>query len=68
MTAAGDGDAMRMLVVDDEAEIADMLAEYFTLEGFEVTCANSGSEALAVAPRGFDIILLDVNMPGMDGF
>lgn len=59
---------MRMLVVDDEAEIADMLAEYFTLEGFEVTCANSGSEALVAAPRGFDIILLDVNMPGMDGF
>ena len=59
---------MRMLVVDDEAEIADMLAEYFTLEGFEVTCANSGSEALAVVSRGFDIILLDVNMPGMDGF
>ena len=59
---------MRMLVVDDEAEIADMLAEFFMREGFVVTCANCGSVALVAAPRGFDIILLVVNMPGMDGF
>lgn len=62
--------AMRMLVVDDEVDIANMLAEYFRMEGYDVTCANSGAEALAAASAGAapDIMLLDVNMPGMDGF
>ena len=61
---------MRMLVVDDEVDIANMLAEYFRMEGYDVTCANSGTEALAAASAGAapDIMLLDVNMPGMDGF
>ena len=61
---------MRMLVVDDEVDIANMLAEYFRMEGYEVVCANSGTEALAAASTGVapDIMLLDVNMPGMDGF
>lgn len=61
---------MRMLVVDDEVDIANMLAEYFRMEGYEVVCANSGAEALAAASAGVapDIMLLDVNMPGMDGF
>lgn len=62
--------AMRMLVGDDEVDIANMLAEYFRMEGYDVTCANSGAEALAAASAGAapDIMLLDVNMPGMDGF
>lgn len=62
--------AMRMLVVDDEVDIANMLAEYFRMEGYDVTCANSGAEALAAASAGAapDIMLLDVNMPGVDGF
>lgn len=61
---------MRMLVVDDEVDIANMLAEYFRMEGYDVTCANSGTEALAAASTSVapDIMLLDVNMPGMDGF
>lgn len=61
---------MRMLVVDDEVDIANMLSEYFRMEGYEVVCANSGAEALAAASAGVapDIMLLDVNMPGMDGF
>lgn len=61
---------MHMLVVDDEVDIANMLAEYFRMEGCEVTTAHSGAEALAAASAesALDIILLDVNMPGMDGF
>ena len=43
---------MRMLVVDDEVDIANMLAEYFRMEGYEVVCANSGAEALAAASAG----------------
>ncbi|MFR2950821.1 MAG: hypothetical protein ACLTKG_05565 [Collinsella intestinalis] len=34
---------LRMLVVDDEVDIANMLAEYFRMEGYEVVCANSGA-------------------------
>ncbi len=36
--------AMRMLVADDEVDIANMLAEYFRMEGYDVTCANSGQK------------------------
>lgn len=61
---------MNMLVVDDEADIANMLAEYFRMEGYDVTTANSGEGALRAVSQGPapDIMLLDVNMPGMDGF
>lgn len=61
---------MHMLVVDDEVDIANMLAEYFRMEGYEVTTAHNGAEALAAASAesALGIILLDVNMPGMDGF
>lgn len=61
----------RMLVADDEVDIADMLAEYFRMEGFEVVTAHNGASVLdivSVTATRFDIILLDVNMPGMDGF
>ncbi|MDO4437640.1 MAG: response regulator transcription factor [Coriobacteriaceae bacterium] len=65
---------MRMLVVDDEVDIANMLAEYFRMEGHDVVVAQDGASALEAVSAGkgghgaFDIILLDVNMPGMDGF
>lgn len=61
---------MNMLVVDDEVDIANMLAEFFRMEGYEVSVAHDGPPALAAASSGPapDIMLLDVNMPGMDGF
>lgn len=61
---------MNMLVVDDEVDIANMLAEFFCMEGYEVSVAHDGPSALAAASSGPapDIMLLDVNMPGMDGF
>ncbi len=61
---------MRMLVVDDEEAIANMLAEFFRMEGYEVASVGSGAAALEAVSSGLrpDIILLDVNMPGMDGF
>ena len=60
----------RLLVVDDERAIADMLAEYFELRGYQVDTAYSGIDALRAASADTppDLILLDVNMPGMDGF
>jgi DNA-binding NtrC family response regulator len=57
-----------ILVVDDEPLIRDTLAEYLTQEGFTVAAYASGEEALATASgRRFDVVLCDVQLPGMDG-
>ena len=51
MPSGDGGRVMRMLVVDDEADIANMLAEYFRMEGYEVTAANDGPTALRRSHR-----------------
>jgi CheY-like chemotaxis protein len=58
-----------VLVVDDYADVREMYADYLKFEGFRVTTAATGPEALesARAERP-DVILMDVTMPGMDGF
>jgi DNA-binding NtrC family response regulator len=58
----------RMLVVDDEKSVRDLLAEYLNEYGYEVTCAANGRDALkAYKEMPFDIILSDLNMAPMDG-
>jgi len=60
---------MTILVVDDEAESRALLTTILTAEGYEVRPADGGELALAsVAVRRPDLILLDVRMPGIDGF
>ncbi|MEN6439614.1 MAG: response regulator [Syntrophobacter sp.] len=57
-----------VLIVDDEAEFAETLAERLRLRGFTPHVANSGEEALSLVARGVaNIMLLDLKMPGMDG-
>ncbi len=59
----------RILVVDDEASNRLLLEAILTAEGHEVVLAASGDEALArIAEGAIDVVLLDVLMPGMDGF
>jgi two-component system cell cycle response regulator len=59
----------RVLVVDDIPTNVKLLEARLTAEYFEVSSASSGPEALAACARGdVDIVLLDVMMPGMDGF
>ena len=59
----------RLLVVDDEPNIVDLLATSLRFAGFEVATARNGSEALRVAPDFRpDLLVLDVMMPGIDGF
>lgn len=60
--------AYKILVVDDEADIRSLLQDLFTPKGYQVLTAGSGSQALALCSHNPDLILLDVNMPGMDGF
>jgi signal transduction histidine kinase/DNA-binding response OmpR family regulator len=61
--------ARRVLVVDDDADVRELMARYLSREGFAVECAASGPEGLAAAAaRKPDVITLDVLMPGMDGW
>lgn len=57
----------RLLIVDDDKDIRDMLRTCFALEGYEVMTAAGGAEALRLAGQGPDLILLDINMPDIDG-
>lgn len=58
----------RVLVVDDEAEIREMLAEYLGSHGFEVLTAENGVSMRALLAKSApDVVLLDVNLPGEDG-
>ena len=58
----------RILVVDDEPEVGELVAEILTREGYEATVAQSGEEALGlIRTRRFAAIVSDLRMPGMDG-
>jgi CheY-like chemotaxis protein len=58
-----------VLIVEDEADIRDSLAEILVMEGYEVVTAENGSHGLAVATRVRPtLILLDLLMPEMDGW
>lgn len=59
----------RILVVDDEATTRISLAELLRLEGYDVSVAASGEDALEIIDRNppFDLMVLDIKMPGMDG-
>ncbi len=58
----------RMLIVDDEQDICECLQQHFSAQGFNVTLAFSGEEALERLGRTeADIILLDVLLPGLSG-
>lgn len=60
--------ALKIMVVDDEETICEALAAWFTKDGYQVETATSGRQALErLADNYFDIFLLDIKMPGMDG-
>ncbi len=56
----------KLLIVDDEQGIVDMMKSYFEWQ-YEVLTAYNGREAMVRAAQKPDLILLDINMPGMDG-
>lgn len=59
----------RILIIEDEEAIADLEKDYLELSGFEVKICNTGDEGLQTALREeFDLIVLDLMLPGLDGF
>ena len=60
---------MRILLVDDDAELCSLLGEFLRREGFEVDCEHEGNRGLEKALQpGVDLLVLDVMLPGIDGF
>ncbi len=61
--------ARKILIVDDESDIRDELAEFLTHKGYDVVQSEDGSSAWAeFEARGADLILTDLKMPRMDGY
>jgi len=57
----------KILIVDDEQDIVTLLRDYFEISGYTVLTAMNGIDALKKAGQNPDIILLDINMPDIDG-
>ena len=59
----------KILVVEDDFDIRELLQNFLQEAGYEVTIANDGMEAISIfSDRQFDLILLDVMLPKIDGF
>ena len=60
---------MRLLLVEDDASIAESVATYLRRAAFSVDVAASGEEALTLKTiHEYDLVILDISLPGMDGF
>lgn len=57
----------KILVVEDEKKIADIVKSYLERDGFSVSVANTGQAALRAIKNNFDLIILDLMLPDMDG-
>lgn len=57
----------KLLIVDDEPDVVSLIRDYFELNGYETEVAHNGEEAIEHAMQQPDLILLDINMPQMDG-
>ncbi|HXF84239.1 MAG TPA: response regulator [Anaerolineales bacterium] len=61
--------ATKIIVIDDDAAVTDLLSVLLRSHGFEVTATNSSTEGLNLIREGqFDLVILDLMMPDMDGW
>lgn len=61
--------SQRILVIDDDVELCEMVSDYLTLEGFVTTCVHNGADGADLGCSGdFDAVILDVMLPKMNGF
>ena len=59
--------AAKILIVDDDAGVRESLEELLRLEDYQADSTGSGEDALEAMSEGFDLVLLDIKMPGIDG-
>ena len=64
----GNNEDIKILLVDDEKQFVDTLAERLAMRGFTARVAYDGPQALKAVEEPTDVIVLDLRMPGMDGF
>lgn len=57
----------KLLLIDDDLDLTQLVSELLTIEGFHITVANDGEAGLAAIDDSFDLILLDVMMPKLNG-
>ncbi|HET8644897.1 MAG TPA: response regulator, partial [Vicinamibacteria bacterium] len=57
----------RVLLIEDEPDVAEAIAWQLGKAGLEVNVASSGEQGLEASRRGPDLVLLDLSLPGMDG-
>ena len=68
---AGEAERLEVLIVDDEADVRDLLAEYCAAQGFRVALAQDGRAAIHALERAtppFPIVIADLHLPHADGF
>jgi two-component system response regulator CpxR len=59
----------KILIIDDDEELCELVSEYLSVEGFEISCVNDGETGLERALSGeYDMVILDVMLPKMNGF
>jgi two-component system, OmpR family, response regulator CpxR len=59
----------RVLIVDDDEKLCDLVAQYMSTRGFEVECEGDGAQAVPRIEAGeYSLVVLDVMLPGLDGF
>lgn len=59
----------KILIIDDDEELCELVSEYLSVEGFEIACVHDGKSGLDAALTGdYDMAILDVMLPKMNGF
>lgn len=63
------GERAKILVIDDEAAICDLVEEFLSIQGYRVVSATNGQDGLSLfMEEKPDMVLLDIRMPGLSGF
>ncbi len=69
MGPAAETEGLSLLLIDDDAELCEMMREFFQQNGHSLECVRNGADGLQrAADQKYDLVILDVMLPGMNGF